>query len=114
MTTDNDRPAADMTTDELAAEIRRRMGAHTADAAALTDVASRLAAQLRDRLPYLDPADCGAVLINIGAYMTDALRLFTGYGLDPAAAGQAVANVVAIAGQQLYGETATPAATTGD
>lgn len=99
------RPAADMTTDEIAAEIRQRMAAHPANAAALTDVADRLVRSIRDRLPYIDPADAGAVMVTLGAYITHALELFIGYGMDPTTAGQTVANVIAIAGQQLYGQT---------
>lgn len=103
------RPAADMTTDEIAAEIRQRMAANTAanpaHTAALTDVADRLVRSIRDRLPYIEPADAGAVMVNLGAYLTHALELFIGYGMDPTTAGQAVANVIAIAGQQLYGQT---------
>ena len=100
-------PAADMTTDEIVAEIRVRMTANPRNADALTDVADRLAAQLRSRLPYLDPADIGAVLANVSSYTLNAFQLFTQYGLDPTTAALNVANVVAIAGQQMYGTTAT-------
>lgn len=101
------RLANDMTTDEIAAEVRRRMAAHPKHAAALRDVADRLVAQLRTRLPYIDETEIGAVLVNLGAYITHALQLFSSGGLDPATTGQTVANVVAIAGTQLYGQTAT-------
>jgi len=103
------RPASDMTTDEIVAEIRARMAAAPGNAAALADVANRLTIQLRDRLPYLEPTDIGAVLVNLGAYTLHAQQLFTEYGLDPATAALNVANVVAIAGQQLY--VAPPAET---
>ncbi|HEU5429512.1 MAG TPA: hypothetical protein VFU74_21715 [Actinocrinis sp.] len=105
------RPASDMTTDEIAAEVRRRMAANPKHAEALADVADRLAKQLRARLPYLDERDIGAVLVNLGAYTTHALQLFASGGLDPATTGQTVANVVAIAGAQMYWPTTTPTAT---
>lgn len=101
------RPASDMTTDEIAADVRRRMAAHPVHAAALQDVADRLVKQLRERLSYIDESDIGAVLVNLGAYTTHALQLFSSGGLDPAATGQTVANVVAIAGAQMYGPATT-------
>ncbi len=103
------RPASDMTTDEIAADIRQRIAANPVQAAALQDVAERLAANLRDRLPYIDDADLGAVLVTLSAWTTHALQLFAEYGMDPATTGQTVANVIAIAGTQLYGQTTTEA-----
>lgn len=100
------RPASDMTTDEIAADVRCRMAANPVHATALQDVADRLVKQLRERLPYIDESDIGAVLANLGAYATHALQLFASGGLDPATTGQTVANVVAIAGAQMYGQTA--------
>lgn len=101
------RPAADMTTDEIAADVRQRLASHPVHAAALQPVADLLVAAMRDRLPYIDETEIGAVLVNLGAYITHALQLFSSGGLDPATTGQTVANVVAIAGAQLYGQTAT-------
>jgi hypothetical protein len=104
-----DRPANDMTTDEIAADVRQRMAANPAGVATLQTVADNLAATLRDRLPHLDPTDVGAVAVNISAWLTHAQQLFTGYGMNPALVAQTSANVVAIAGTQLYGPTATAA-----
>lgn len=101
-----------MATYEIAADVRRRVAANPVHAAALQDVADRLAKQLRARLPYLDERDIGAVLVNLGAYTTHALQLFASGGLDPTTTGQTVANVVAIAGAQMYGPATTP--TTND
>jgi hypothetical protein len=70
-------------------------------------VADQLAATLRTRLPYIDETELGAVLVNLGAYTTHALQLFSGYGMDSATTGQTVANVIAMAGAQLYGQTTT-------
>lgn len=99
-------PAADMTTDEIAADIRQRTAANPALAAAYQPAADRLSATLRDRLPYLDPADIGAVLMCVGCWLTDALRIFRESGFDAEAAGQAAANMVAMAGEQLHREYA--------
>lgn len=101
------RPAADMTTDEIAADVRQRLAANPVHAAALQPVADLLVKTMRDRLPYIEETNVGAVLVNLGAYITHALQLFSAGGLDPATTGQTVANVVAIAGTQLYGQTAT-------
>lgn len=102
------KPAADMTTDEIAADIRQRLDANPAHAAALQPVADRLTQAMRDRLPYIDETEIGAVLVNLGAYITHALQLFSSGGIDPATTGQTVANVVAIAGAQMYGPGTTP------
>lgn len=105
------RPAAEMTVDEIVADVRARMAAYPDLTAVLDDVADRLVRSLRDRMPYLDPADIGAVTTCLGAYMLHAQQLFTEYGLDPARAALNVANVVAIAGQQMYGDDTTPRST---
>lgn len=102
------KPAADMTIDEIAADIRQRLDANPAHAAALQPVADRLTQAMRDRLPYIDETEIGAVLVNLGAYITHALQLFSSGGIDPATTGQTVANVVAIAGAQMYGPGTTP------
>lgn len=107
------RPAADMTTDEIAANVRRRLATSPAHAAALQPVADLLVKAMRDRLPYIDETEIGAVLVNLGAYITHALQLFASGGLDSATTGQTVANVVAIAGAQMYGPTTSPTTTTG-
>lgn len=103
MTPPAPRPASEMTTDEIVADIRARISAAGDRATPLQVVAGDLAAQIRDRLPYLDPADIGAVMANIGAWLTHAGELFTGYGMKPALVAQTSANVVAIAAEQLYG-----------
>lgn len=97
------RPASEMTTDEIVADIRARIAAAGARAAPLRTVAESLAREICDRLPYLDPADVGAVMANVGAWLTHAGELFTGYGMKPELVAQTSANVVAIAAEQLYG-----------
>lgn len=96
------KPAADMTTDEIADDIRRRVVDNPALAAAYQPAADKLAAALRDRLPYIEPADTGAILMCVSCWLLDARRILRASGMDVKAAEIAATNIVAMAGQQLF------------
>lgn len=94
-------PSLPFTTDEIAAQVRDicRVNPHMADIA--RPVAADFAAAIRERLPYLDPADIAAVLLHAGSFVGTFLAALQAGGVRDDVAGAAAVNVVAIAGEQM-------------
>jgi len=96
-----DTPA--VTTDELAAILRARVLANPVIAITCAPGVNHLAAILSDRLPYIPADDIGAVLMHAGCYTADAmLTMRSRDGLSAHAASQIAADIVVLAGEQLY------------
>lgn len=92
---------APQTTDEIAAYVRNANRANPQMADATRASADEFAAHLKDRLPYLDPADIAAVLLHTSSFLATAWDAFTKGGLDQHRATVGVINIVAHAGERM-------------
>jgi len=93
------------TTDEIATIIRARVVAHPGPAIALAPGVDQLVGIVTDRLLYLPTDDLGAVLLHLGCWFSDAMRIMRGPGgLSADEASQQAADIVTLAGERLYTE----------
>jgi len=91
------------TTDEIAAIIRARVIAHPGPAIVLAPGVDQLVGIVTDRLPYMPTDDLGAALLHLGCWFSDAMRIMRGPGgLSADDAAQKAADIVTLAGEQLY------------
>jgi hypothetical protein len=92
-----------VTTDQLAALLRARVVANPTVAITCSPGVDQLAAILTDRLPYIAADDIGAVLMHAGCYAADAMQIMRDRnGLNALLASQMGADILALAGEQLY------------
>ena len=91
-----------MTTDQLADAIRQRATDHPVTAAIARPGADSFARLISERLPYIATDDVGALLIHVGCYVADAMRVLYGNGMNVRMAADTATNIVTLAGEQLY------------
>jgi hypothetical protein len=91
------------TTDDIAAIISARILADPGPAISLAPAVDQLTGIMTDRLPYLPADDLGAVLLHLGCYLADAMRIMRGPGgLSADAASLRAADIVTLTGERLY------------
>lgn len=95
-------PAANLTTDEIAAETRRIARENPAHANPIRPAAAQLARVMTERLPYIDPADIAAVMLHVGSYLATTTEYYRANRVPDRVAAALGVNVVAIAGEQLH------------
>lgn len=93
--------ALPQTTDEIAAYVRTTNRANPRQAAATRPPADRFAELMRERLPYLDPADIAAVLLHTASFMGNTIAQLRAGGLDDIRATVSAVNIIAHAGERM-------------
>jgi hypothetical protein len=93
--------ALPQTTDEIAAHVRKTNRANPRQAAATRLPADEFARLIRERLPYLDPADIAAVLLHTASFCGNTYAQLLAGGLDDMRATVSVVNIVAHAGERM-------------
>lgn len=89
------------TTEEIAAYVRKTNRANPRLADATRVPADEFARLICERLPYLDPADIAAVLLQTGSFLASTVAQFRTHGLDDMRATAAAVNIVAHAGERM-------------
>lgn len=90
------------TTDEIAAYVRKTNRANPRQAGATRIPADEFARLIQERLPYLDPADIAAVLLQTASFMGVTISQFRARGLDEMRTVVSTVNIVAHAGERLH------------
>jgi hypothetical protein len=92
------------TTDEIAAYVRKvnRRNPRMADATRIP--ADEFARLIKERLPYLDPADIAAVLLHTASFCGNTYAQLRTGGVGDTQATVSVVNIVAHAGERMERE----------
>jgi hypothetical protein len=92
------------TTEEIAAHVSKINRRNPQMAAATRVPADEFGRLIRERLPYLDPADIAAVLLHTASFLGTTVAQFRTGGLDDMRATVAAVNIVAHAGERMNRE----------